>query len=293
MPFRETFAVVFFVSLGLLLDPRVLIAEPLNLVGLLLALITIKTSAAIIALRLTRLSWRSSLATGIGLAHVGEFAFVLVAIASQVDLLAEETAQRFVAVALMSLILSPLLLHYGLKHTAQIVVAENGTKRRRTTVAVSPGYSLVIGIGPLGGRIASHLETTGHEVCVIDRSPLNLQPFEQQGFHAVAGDAAEEETLKRGHVEWATLAMVCVPDDSVSLAVVRLVHRLNANCKIIVRCHFQSNETRLMKAGASLVISEESQTGEALIRLLEQRGGETLQLGEVELRLFGLLEESI
>ena len=180
---------------------------------------------------------------------------------------------RFVAVALTSLILSPLLLHYGLKHTAQIVAAEDDTKRRGTSVAVSPSYSLVIGIGPLGGRIASHLETTGHEVCVIDRSPLNLQPFEQQGFHAVAGDAADEETLKRGHVQRATLAIVCVPDDSVSLAVVRLVHRINANCKIIVRCHFQSNESCLLKAGASHVISEESQTGEALIRLLEERDG--------------------
>ena len=279
MPFREIFSVVFFVSLGLLLDPRILIAEPLNLIGLLLALITIKASSAIIALRLTRLSWRSCLATGIGLAHVGEFAFVLVAIALQADLLAEETAQRFVAVALTSLILSPLLLHYGLKHTAQIVAAEDDTKRHWTSGAGSPKYSLVIGIGPLGGRIASHLETTGQEVCVIDRSPLNLQPFEQQGFHAVAGDAADEQTLKRGHVQRATLAIVCVPDDSVSLAVVRLVHLINANCKIMVRCHFQSNESRLMKAGASHVISEESQTGEALIRLLEERDGKTFPAG--------------
>jgi len=250
-----------------------------SLVGLLLALLTIKTCAAIIALRLTRLSWRSSLATGIGLAHVGEFAFVLVTIALQADLLAEETAQRFVAVALTSLMLSPLLLHYGLKHTAQIVAAEDDTKRWETSVAVSPSYSLVIGIGPLGGRLASHLETIGHEVCVIDRNPLNLQPFAQEGFHSVTGDAADEETLKRGHVRRATLAIVCVPDDSVSLAVVRLVHRINANCMVMVRCHFQSNESRLMKAGASYVISEESQTGEALIRLLQQRDGETFPSG--------------
>jgi len=241
---------------------------------LLFGLITIKASAAIIALRLTRLSWRSSLATGIGLAHVGEFAFVLVATALQADLLEEETAQRFIAVALTSLILSPLLLHYGLKHTAQFVAAEDNTKSRSKSDAVSPSYSLVIGIGPLGGRIASHLETTGYEVCVIDRNPLNLQPFAQQGFHSVTGDAADEDTLRRGHVQRATLAIVCVPDDSVSLDVVRLVHRINANCTITVRCHFQSNASRLMKAGASHVISEESQTGEALIRLLEERDGE-------------------
>lgn len=270
MPFRETFAVVFFVSLGLLLDLRIVFSEPLNLVGLLLVLIILKASAATIALRLTRLSWHSSLALGIGLAHVGEFAFVLVAIALQADLLTGETAERFVAVALASLMLSPLLLHCGLKYTSQIVANEKIVEGRGTTLAAAPGYTLVIGIGLLGSRIASHLETTGHEVCLIDRSPLNLQPFEQQGFHAVAGDASDEETLQRGHVQQATLAVVCVPDDVVSLAVVRLIQRINAKCKIIVRCHYQSNESQHLKAGASHVISEESQAGEALICLLEE-----------------------
>ncbi len=268
MPFRETFAVIFFVSLGLLLNPQIVLVEPIPFVAFLLALIALKTTAATIALRLTRLSWRSSLAMGLGLAHVGEFAFVLIAIALQADLLNEETAQRFVAVALTSLMLSPLLLHYGLKSTSRIVAAEESTQRDGVTITVPPGYTIVIGIGPLGCRIASHLETTGHEVCVIDRSPLNLQPFEQQGFHAIAGDAADEETLMRGHAQKATLVVVCVPDDLVSLAIVRQLNRVNANCKILVRCHFQSNESRLMQAGASHVISEESQAGEALIRLL-------------------------
>jgi len=269
MPFRETFAAIFFVSLGLLLNLQVVLDDPILFIVFLFSLIALKTTAAAIALRLTRLSWRSSLAMGVGLAHVGEFAFVLIAIALQADLLNEETAERFVAVALTSLMLSPLLLHYGLKSTSRIVAFQENTQRVGATIALPPGYAVVMGIGPLGSRIASHLETTGREVCVIDRSPLNLQPFEQQGFHAIVGDAADEETLMRGHVQKAILAVVCVPDDSVSLAVVRLLNRVNANCKILVRCHFQSNESRLMKAGASHVISEESQTGEAMIRLLE------------------------
>lgn len=272
MPFRETFAVVFFVSLGLLFDTRVVIAEPLRSLGLLLALIAVKALAAIVALRLTQLSWRAAAAMGIGLAHVGEFALVLVAIGLEADLLAEATAQRFVAVALTSLMLSPLMLHFGLKHSSQIVATETDTSSSTAMANMSPGYSLVIGIGPVGGRIASHLETTGHEVCVIDSSPLNLQPFQQQGFHAVAGDAADADTLQRCHVERATLALVCVPDDVVSLDVVRLIRRLNAGCMIMVRCHFHTNAPGLMKAGASHVISEEVQAGEAFIRLLDGMG---------------------
>lgn len=271
MPFRETFAVVFFVSLGLLLDVRVVMENPPTLVGLFVALTVIKACAAIIALRLTRLTWHASVATGIGLAHVGEFAFVLVSTALQAELLTPEMTSQFVAVALASLMLSPLLLQYGLKHTAQFVAAGDSPTPSGKTHSHSPNYSIVVGIGPLGGRIASHLETTGHEVCVIDRSSLNLHPFEQQGFHAVTGDAADEETLRRSFIPRARLAVVCVPDDSDSLMIVRLIHRINSSCRIVVRCRFQSNAPRLRKAGAAHVISDESQTGEALIRLLEER----------------------
>ena len=280
MPFRETFTVVFFVSLGMLLDPQVLVAAPLEFFGLLLALIFVKAIAAIIALRLTRLSWRVSFATGIGLAHVGEFAFVLVAIAMQADLITEESAQQFVAVALASLMLSPLLLQWGLKRTVQGVVAEDDAMSGRTTEFESTGYSIVVGMGPLGNRIASYLETIGHDVCVIDRSPVNLHSFEQHGFHAVAGDAANEQTLNRANVQRASLAVVCVPDDASSLAIVRLIHRINPDCNIIVRCRFQSNESPLNQAGASYVMSEESVTGDAVIRLLDAGKGQRTAHGE-------------
>ncbi|MEZ6072632.1 MAG: cation:proton antiporter [Pirellulales bacterium] len=269
MPLRETFAVVFFVSLGMLLDASVLVREPVSLLGWLVALVVLKAGAATLALRLTRLSWRKSLATGIGLAHVGEFAFVLVSLARQSDLLREVTAARFVAVSLTSLMLSPLLLRFGLKLTAPLTAGDDGAPTATLLGEARPGYALVIGIGPLGGRIASHLETTGHEVCVIDRSPLNLHPFEQQGFLAVAGDAADTETLRRCDAERATLVVVCVPDDPVSLSVVRVLHQLNADCQIVVRCRYQANTSPLLKAGAAHVISEEQQAGDALLKLLD------------------------
>jgi CPA2 family monovalent cation:H+ antiporter-2 len=213
------------------------------------------------------------LATAIGLAHVGEFAFVLVAMARQADLLSVETAGLFVAVSLTSLMLSPLLLRYGLKQTSQIIANDHTATTSQTpaTNTAAPGYVIVIGIGPVGSRIASHLETTGHEVCVIDRSPLNLHPFEQQGFLAVAGEAADPETLRRANAGRAVLAVVCVPDDTVSIDVVRLLHDVNANCQIVVRCRLQSRTEALLKAGASQVISEELHAGEALIRLLKER----------------------
>jgi CPA2 family monovalent cation:H+ antiporter-2 len=145
---------------------------------------------------------------------------------------------------------------------------EEDSFKWETTLVDAPEYALVIGIGPLGGRVAAQLETTGHEVCVIDRSPVNIQPFEQQGFHAVAGDAIERETLDRAFATRATLVVICVPDDTVCLEIIRLVRRINPRCQVVVRCHFQSNMQRLTKAGATKVISAEAQVGEALVKLL-------------------------
>jgi CPA2 family monovalent cation:H+ antiporter-2 len=273
MPFRETFSVVFFVSLGLLLDLRVVMADPLRLVALLAVLILVKTIAAVVALLLTRLPWRDSLSIGIGLAHIGEFAFVLVGMAAQANLLSPETVQQFIAVALASLMLSPVLLRFGLKRIVPTVTSpdagENRSRLRNASMeTVLPSYAVVIGIGPIGARIASHLENTGHEVCVVDHSPLNLQPFEQHGFHSVAGDATDDETLDRSRISQAALAVVCVPDDSASIEIVQDIRRMNPACRIVVRCRYRSNETRLRHEGAAHVVSEEQQSGEALLRAL-------------------------
>ncbi|PHS11418.1 MAG: sodium:proton exchanger [Blastopirellula sp.] len=270
MPFREIFAVVFFVSLGLLLKPETVIAQPLQLLGMLIALLFIKAIAATLALKLTRLSWHSSMATGIGLAHVGEFAFVFIALMN----LEEVTAQQFVAVSLASLMLSPLLLRYGLRRTARAGAAETNLEDSQASLYVASNYSIVIGIGPVGSRIASYLETIGHEVCMIDRSPLNLQPFEQQGFHAVSGDASDAATLYRANIQQATLVVICVPEDEASVAILKQIQRLNNECKIVVRCRYQSSVSRLMSSGANFVVSEETQSVEAMLQVLTEPADE-------------------
>ena len=271
MPFRETFAVVFFVSLGLLLDPLTIMADPLWWLAMLTGLVLLKGAAATIALRLTRLTWGNAVGTGIGLAHVGEFAFVLVTFALEAELVTDEIAQQFVALALASLILSPLLLRLGMQRTEPPAASEEAWQR--ATGLSGPDYAIVIGIGPIGRRVASHLETTGYEVCLVDRSPLNLHPFQQEGFHAVAGEATEAETLRRAQAQRAALVVITAPDDANSLDIVRLLRRLNPLCKIVVRCRFHSNGPKLQKAGATEVISDEAHTGRALVRLLLERQG--------------------
>lgn len=270
LPFRETFAAVFFVGLGLIFDPRLFWEEP-YLVGVLLpALILLKGAAATLALKLTGLPMRSAVGMGIGLAHVGEFAFVLVLLGVDAGVLSESDYQRVVSIAVGSLVLTPSLIKFGLR----LVQTNVDTLDPSQVVPISQAgrhHVVVIGAGPIGRSIASQLETFGHDVCVVDLSPINLHSFAQQGFMTVAGDATDPGVLERSEVSAAELVVVCVPDDGAAVRIVKSVRQLNPKSRLIVRCRYQMNVAKITKAGASDIVAEENEAALALMRLLNSQ----------------------
>ncbi len=271
LPFRETFAAVFFVCLGMLFDPRLFWHEPLLMFGSLAGLILLKTVAATVALRLTGLSWRDALGMGIGLAHVGEFAFVVVALGTEVGVISEHHFQQVVVLAISSLILSPLLMKTGLRWTRSIDESD-GTLFEVFDETEVGRQAIVIGAGPIGRQVTSRLETAGKDVCMIDLSPINLHPFAQLGFRTVAGNANDAEILALAHADKAPLAVVCVPDDETAVSIVENLRGINSDSVILVRCRYQAVEKKLVSAGASRVVSEETQAGVALLRILAELG---------------------
>ena len=267
LPFRETFAAIFFVGLGLLFDPRLLWTEPAIIAGSLAGVLVLKTVAATLALRLTGLPMRSALGMGLGLAHVGEFAFVLVLLGVKAGVLTESDYQRVVATAVCSLILTPVLLKAGLR-LVNSPAAEPSDDHRPEPQAGTNNLATIIGAGPTGRQLASQLEMMGQDVCVIDLSPINLQPFAQEGFRTVAGDATNPTFLELARVEDCLLSVVCVPNDDTAIRIVRAIHKLNPHGRLIVRCRYHSSADRLETAGADLVISEEFEASRALLRTI-------------------------
>jgi CPA2 family monovalent cation:H+ antiporter-2 len=268
LPFRETFAAVFFVGLGLILDPLLFWREP-QLIGVVLpAMILLKGIAATLALMLTGLPVRSALGMGIGLAHVGEFAFVLVLLGVDSGILSEADYQQVVAIAVGSLVLTPTLIRFGLRVQQFNSDGESSKLARRKRS--DKHRAIVIGAGPIGRSIGSQLETYGHDVCIVDLSPINLHSFAQQGFQTVAGDATDVAVLERADVGVGELVVVCVPDDGTATRIVKSSRRLNRNCRIIVRCRYQSNVRKINKAGANDIVAEESEAALALMRLMER-----------------------
>ncbi|EMI53248.1 cation:proton antiporter domain-containing protein [Rhodopirellula sallentina] len=269
LPFRETFAAVFFIGLGLIFDPRLYGVEPLTIFGSLFGVLLLKAAAAAVALRLTGLEFWHAVGMGLGLAQVGEFAFVLVLLGLKSEVLDEIEYQRVVAVAVGSLLLTPPLMQAGLrlcslsKSTEELVIdaSPSPTANERATI---------IGAGPIGGRLTSQLETMGKEVCLIDLSPINLQPYAQAGFHTVVGDASDGQILRLAGVSDCPLCIVCVPQDGTAVKIVREIRRINQTTKLIVRCRYQASVTKLQRLGADHIVIEETEATLALLRALSR-----------------------
>jgi CPA2 family monovalent cation:H+ antiporter-2 len=207
---------------------------------------------------------------GLGLAQVGEFAFVLLLAGLSQAIIEPAAYDLMMFIAVVSLIVTPQLLKTGLRlaerspgvqHEMAIRPASNHDRIRRAAV---------IGIGPVGSQIASQLETLGYDVCLVDLSPVNLHPFAQQGFRTVMGHGADRSVLQRADVPNCSLVAITVPVDLSAIQTVTAVRRLNPSVTTVVRCRFQANASKLRAAGATDVFSDEAEMARRFRAYFEQ-----------------------
>jgi CPA2 family monovalent cation:H+ antiporter-2 len=264
LPFRETFAAVFFVTLGALLRPAAFMEEPVLMSLGLVGMIAVKAAAGSVALRLTGLSWQSAGGMGLGLAQLGEFSFLLLLAGLRGDVISEENYNRTLFIALGTLIATPVLLRFGVR----FLRSDEQQKQRRVALpeATSEGSRvLIVGAGPIGRDVAAYLETSGWRVGMMDLSPVNLHPFAQQGFDTTVGDARERATLEHASIGSVRLAIVCVPSDEITMQVTAAIRAANPTCAVVARCRYLLNMAAARKAGATEVVSEEAEAARAIL----------------------------
>ncbi|MBL4886330.1 MAG: cation:proton antiporter [Planctomycetaceae bacterium] len=268
LPFRESFAAVFFVTLGTLLHPMDFFDEPLLLTAGIAGILILKMAAATFALKLSGLRWTAAMGMGLGLAQLGEFSFLVLAEGVGQGIISSNDYNRMLFIAIGTLILTPPLLKFGLRWTGETLDERDDTEH--TQDSSNPiQHALVIGIGLIGRQLALRLEIMGIDVCLVDLSPINLHPFAQQGFHTVTGDARDPKVLERAHAARCSFVVVSVPDDDMANRIVRSLREQNQTAAILVRCRYQSNIQLALKAGATDVVSEEAEASGALLRHCE------------------------
>jgi CPA2 family monovalent cation:H+ antiporter-2 len=273
LPFREAFAVLFFVSVGMLVDPRDLVARAGPVAALTLLIVLGKGLAAVAITTLLRQPLRTGLVVGAGLGQIGEFSFILGQAALRLDILQGEQYSLLLAAALVSITLNPVLfrlvapLERGLGRWAPL--------RRWLERAPPPGDALVprggehvvvVGGGRVGRQIVEVLGRVGVPRLVVEADAARAEELLAHGVPVLFGDAANSEILDHAGLHRARALVITIPDEAAAGLAVAGARHLAPGLPIVARAATQKGLGHLSALGADDVIHPELEGGLQIVR---------------------------
>ena len=276
IPFREAFMSLFFISVGMLLDPDILATYPLLIASLVVTILLIKMLVTTGAVMTLGVPMRIAIIAGLSLAQIGEFSFVLSQAGVKVGLLTPELYQIFLAASIATMGLTPVCLKYA-NHVADFVTGRlphNWTRGRGVLAKSEKTISLndhviIVGYGVNGKNLARALKNLNIQHVVIETNPFTVKKEGKKGQHIQFGDASKPEVLEHAHIKNARGMVVAISDASASRRAASLARQLNPSLHIIVRTRYVLEVEPLYKLGVNEVIPEEFETSiEILSRVL-------------------------
>lgn len=280
LPMRDAFAVLFFVSVGMLFDPATLrTGWPLMLMTLGIILIG-KPLAALLVVLILKKPLRSALGIAVALAQIGEFSFILAALAASLKILPPEAMNALVVASILSITLNPLL-YQGINPLVRWL-EKLGVLRACPTAAGAPAVEqhgaadrvVVVGYGPVGRTVGRILRDNGLQVVVVDMNIDTVQSLRTAGLPAVYGDAAQHEILHHAGVEEA--AGLIISASGVEAAeMVRAARELNPKIRILTRSRYLKETESLRRAGADAIFSSEGEIALSMAGFLMEQLGAT------------------
>jgi len=261
-PFRDTLLGLFFVTIGMRLDMRLILEQALVVTALLAGILLLKTAVVTLVSRRSSGSWFKSLRTGIVLSEGGEFGFALIALLLQNRLLAQDTTQLLLAAITLSMVLSPLLIRHN-KVIARFLLREQRPMPRpaspvdvATEALAHREHVILGGYGRVGQNVARVLDSQGFEYLAMDLDPYRVRTAREAGDPVIYGDAADEEMLEAVGLAHASAVIITFADTERSLAIIQAVRRLRADVPVLVRTADDTRLEELLAAGATEVIPE-------------------------------------
>lgn len=280
LPMRDAFAVLFFVSVGMLFDPyKVAEGWPLILATLGIVIIG-KPLAAIVVVLLFRRPLRSALSIAVALAQIGEFSFILASLALGLNILPPEATNVLVVVSVVSITLNPLLYkciqptvrwleRMGIAVEAKALPAEEMPEIDEAAHRV-----IVVGYGPVGQTLSRILKDNGIQVIVSEMNLETVQELRAQGESAVYGDASLREVLHHAGIEHAD-GLIIAASSAPADTIVKAARELNPNIRVLTRVTYLKESQKLREAGANAVFSSEGEVALAMTAFLMRQLGAT------------------
>jgi CPA2 family monovalent cation:H+ antiporter-2 len=283
LPLRDAFSVLFFVSVGMLFVPSILIEEPLHVLGVVAIIILGKSLAAVTLVIALRYPLNTALTVAASLAQIGEFSFILAGLGLSLGLLPAEGMSLVLAGALISIALNPFVFA-GIAPFQRWILVRSALARRleqredpyaELPVTTEDKYLqrqvVLVGYGRVGRRIAQALEARGIPYVVAEQNRELVEDLRRQGMIAVSGNATDPAVLIQAHIADAAMLVVATPDPLNVRQMVDTARALNPDIEIVLRTHSEDESQLLRKDGVGTVFFGEEELAKGMTRHVLER----------------------
>lgn len=287
IPLRDAFAILFFLSVGMLFDPQFLLERPAVVFISFLIVILIKPLVTVIVVAVLGYSPTTAFTVAASLAQVGEFSFILAQTGYSLQLISKDIFSILIVCAMISIAANPFFMNrmpaveqwarrrprlwHWLNFRMESKIASIGSmyEDRVHHEKTEKARAIIAGYGPTGQRAAALLEQYGMEPVVIDMNLKTVSMLNDKGKLAMYGDVSREEVLKSAGAEEADCFVITIPDVAEAAAAAMAARNCNADMKIFVRSRFLNDEPLLKQAGADVILFEEDAVANELSHTIE------------------------
>jgi CPA2 family monovalent cation:H+ antiporter-2 len=285
LPLRDAFAVLFFVSIGMLFDPAIVLEEPAKLLAI-AGIVMVGNPIVAIALVLAfRYPLNTALTVGASLAQIGEFSFILAALGVSLGLLPTQAQSLIVATALVSIAANPMVfaamrpVHAWIRARPRLArrLERSGDPLAELPMSTGDSYLsgqvVLVGYGRVGRRIAQALSERGIPYVVVEQNRERVRELREKDLAAVSGDAAQPAVLIQAHIAEASMLVIATPDTFDVRKMVEIARTLNPTLETVVRTHNEDEAELLEKDNVGKVFVGEHELALGMTRHILERMG--------------------
>jgi CPA2 family monovalent cation:H+ antiporter-2 len=281
LPLRDAFSVLFFVSVGMLFDPSILIEKPVMVILTVLIIVGVKSVAAYLIVRALGKPRDTALLIGVSLGQIGEFSFILAAMGVSQGILSSEGRDLILSGAIISILINPFIFGVLDRRKArnderEALALSAGLHEEEVHLDPDPlpswpdlqGHTVVVGFGRVGSFIVDALQRDSVQFVVIEDQPDVVSALRADAVPALSGNALTSGIMEAANVAEAQWILVAIPNPIEAGRVVELALEINPAIKIAVRAHSTAEVAHLESRGAAHIVMGEQEIGNGMARLV-------------------------
>jgi len=268
LPLRDAFAVLFFVSVGMIFDPLVIVHEPGTLAMSIAVVIIGIGGAAFLIARLFGYPFATALFIGAGLAQIGEFSFILADLGIGQGLLPDRARDLILGTSILTILINPFLVAAAeRRRRPEAAAAPEAPREKPAEIAPTAlsHHAVLVGYGRVGHLVGEGLKRIEIPFVVIEEARDVIESLQREGIEVIEGNAATARVLKAANIAGARLLFVAIPEAFEAGQIVEQARKSNPELEIVARAHFDAEVDHLLKLGASEVVMGEREIAHAML----------------------------